>query len=129
VTDDATHDAPVDARGYWAMTLRVVDGRAEVRQGDAWQPAPLRILARHYPARSETWRWLRAQGVERPRVGGSTREADRSRGQVLLRLPEDALERLDTLAATWALSRSDTVVRLVREAPHKTRKRRQPAEG
>ena len=56
------------------------------------EPVSLRALAQLYKSRSAEWDWLRAQGYERPRMGGSRgAESTRETVAVLVRLsPEDA---------------------------------------
>jgi hypothetical protein len=74
-------------------------------------------LARDYAADHPVWQRLRSRGVQRPSPSGPTMSAARrDRAPYALRLlPEEARE-LDELAERWGLTRSQTVVRMVRSA-------------
>ena len=57
----------------------------------------------------------RATQPKKRSSGPTQPEPDRKRKQYTLRLSDDEVEALDTVAERWGVSRSDAVARLARE--------------
>ena len=76
------------------------------------EPISLRKLAQLYTSRSPIWDWLRAQGYERPRVGGKSGTS--STVQRLIRLSPEDSALLDDLAKR----NDDAISRVVSRALH-----------
>lgn len=92
------------------------DGTIQVRKAGSrsWTTTSLRRLARDYAADHPVWERLRKDGYRRPSPSGPTvPENRRKRVHCSLRWYPHDIARLDALAATWGVTRSEAALRLL----------------